>query len=179
MHLKPTSQQRLQRRLKSANNISTVAAIIQTRSSTANLFLPLPTGTPPNIMTWNVEGLKEVAKYGLILDFCKTKKMSLLCTQETKANSSCSFQQNGWEILFSGIPKDVHHGVGFCVSPILCSHARHFKPHSSRICEITLGTLPHPITIVNIYAPVPWTLWKPIVSGTILGGSGTFPTQSP
>ena len=42
---------------------------------------------------------------------------------------------------------------GFFVSPSLRSRVRDFKPHSSRICEITLDTLPHPITVVNIYAP--------------------------
>ena len=27
------------------------------------------------------------------------------------------------------------------------------KPHSPRICELTIATLPHPITVINIYAP--------------------------
>ena len=72
--------------------------------------------------------------------------------QETKSTSSYSFCKEGWEILLSGHPKDVHRGVGLFVSPILRSHTRDFKPHSSRICEITLDTLPHPITLVKIYA---------------------------
>ena len=153
IHLKPTSQHRLQRSLKSAQKHSTVAVVNQTRSTNKHVSLPLPTGTPLNISTWNVEGLKEVAKYDMILSFCKTHKISLLCAQETKADSSYTFQKSGWEILLSGTPKDIHHGVGFFVSPALRSHARDFKPHSSRICELTLDTLPHPITIINIYAP--------------------------
>ena len=100
-----------------------------------------------------MEGLREVAKYDLLLNFCTTNKISLLCVQETKTNSSYTFQKQGWEILLSGTPKDVHHGVGLFVSPSLRSHVRDFKPHSSRICEITFDTLPHPITVVNIYAP--------------------------
>ena len=104
-------------------------------------------------MTWNVEGLRETAKYDLILKFCIKHKVSLLCAQETKATSSYSFCRSGWEILLSGHPKEVHHGVGFFVSPTLRSHTRDFKPHSSRICELTLDTLPHPITVFNIYAP--------------------------
>ena len=50
-------------------------------------------------------------------------------------------------------PKDMHHDVGFFVSSALRSHVRDFKPHSSRICEVTLDTLPHPVTIKTIYAP--------------------------
>ena len=96
--------------------------------------------------------MRETAKYDLILKFCTKHKVSLLCAQETKSASSYSFCKSGWEILLSGHPKEVHHGVGFFVSPTLRSHTRDFKPHS-RICELTLDTLPHPITIFNIYAP--------------------------
>ena len=53
----------------------------------------------------------------------------------------------------SGLPNSKHHGVGFFVSPNLRSHVKDFKPHSPRICEITIDTLPHPTTIVNLYAP--------------------------
>ena len=53
----------------------------------------------------------------------------------------------------SGLPNSKHHGVGFFVSPSLRSHVKDFKPHSPRICEITIDTLPHPITIINVYAP--------------------------
>ena len=104
-------------------------------------------------MSWNVEGLKETAKYDSVLRFCSSNKISLLCAQETKVESSHTFVKNGWEILMSGLPSSKHHGVGFFVSPALRSHVKDFKPHSPRICEITLATLPHPITIPNIYAP--------------------------
>ena len=53
----------------------------------------------------------------------------------------------------SGLPSSKHHGVGFFISPSLRAHVSDFKPHSPRICEITFATLPHPITLVNIYAP--------------------------
>ena len=53
----------------------------------------------------------------------------------------------------SGLPTDKHHGVGFFVSPQLRLHVTNFIPHSPRIAEITLHTLPHPITILNVYAP--------------------------
>ena len=102
-------------------------------------------------MTWNVEGLRETAKYDLILKFCKIHRISLFCAEEIKSTSSYSFCKSGWEILLSGHPKEVHHGVGFFVSPTLRS--RDFKPHSSRICELILDMLPHPVTVFNIYAP--------------------------
>ena len=89
-------------------------------------------------MSWNVEGLKEVAKYDSILRFCATRKISLLCAQETKVESSSTFVKNGWEILMSGLPSSKHHGVGFFISPSLRAHVSDFKPHSPRICEIYL-----------------------------------------
>ena len=53
----------------------------------------------------------------------------------------------------SGLPADRHHGVGFFVSPQLRLHVTNFISHSPRIAEITLHTLPHPVTILNVYAP--------------------------
>ena len=100
-----------------------------------------------------MEGLRESAKYDVILSFCKLKSVSLLCAQETKAESSHFFIKNGWEILMSGLPTDRHHGVGFFVSPQLRLHVTNFIPHSPRIAEITLHTLPRPVTFLNVYAP--------------------------
>ena len=123
-----------------------------TRSATSNVSLPLPTNTDVHVLTWNLEGLRESAKYDAILSFCKLKSVSLLCAQETKAESSHFFIKNGWEILMSGLPTDRHHGVGFFVSPQLRLHVTNFIPHSPRIAEITLHTLPHPV-FLNVYAP--------------------------
>ena len=53
----------------------------------------------------------------------------------------------------SGLPSDKRRGVGFFVSPQLRSHVSDFIPHSPRIAEITVNTLPHKITIINVYAP--------------------------
>ena len=81
------------------------------------------------------------------------QSVSLLCAQKIKSESSRSFIKNGWEILMSGLPTDKHHGVGFCVSRQLRLHVTNFVPRSFRIAEITFHTLPHPITILNVYAP--------------------------
>ena len=126
------------------------------RSASSNISVPLPalpTNTDVHAMTWNVEGLREAAKYDAILSFCRTKSVSLLCAQEIKSESSHSFIKNGWEILMSGLPTDKHHGVGFCVSHQLRLRVTNFVPRSPRIAEITFHTLPHPITILNVYAP--------------------------
>ena len=88
IHLKPTTQQRLQSRLKSSQSLTTIAPINHTRDAGSKISLPLPTGTPLHLMTWNVEGLRETAKYDLILKFCIKHKVSLLCAQETKSTSS-------------------------------------------------------------------------------------------
>ena len=60
--------------------------------------------TTVRIATWNVEGLKEVAKYDQLLLFAKKHDFHLLAIQETKADSSHSFCKSGWEILHSSTP---------------------------------------------------------------------------
>ena len=49
-----TTQQRLQSRFKSSQSLTTIAPINQTRDAGSKISLPLPTGTPLHLMTWNV-----------------------------------------------------------------------------------------------------------------------------
>ena len=123
------------------------------RFASSNCSIPLPTNTDLHVLSWNVEGLRETSKYDQILSFRNKHNVSQLCAQETKAESSHTFCKSGWEILMSGLPSDKHHGVGFFISPKLRSHVSDFIPHSPRIAEITVNTLPHKITIINVYAP--------------------------
>ena len=44
------------------------------------------------------------------------------------------------------------HGVGFFVSPSLRPHLSNFLAHSPRICEVTVHTNLHPLTVFSIYA---------------------------
>ena len=117
-----------------------------------------PISIKPHIVrvaTWNVEGLKEVAKYDQILLFAKKHDCDfhLLAIQETKADSSHSFCKSGWEIFHSSTPEGKHHGVGFLVSPFLRPFITDFLAHTPRICEVTIRIIPHPITVFCIYAP--------------------------
>ena len=123
------------------------------RSVRDRCSIPIPTNPALSLWTWNVEGLRETAKYDSIISFCRSKNVSLLCAQENKVESSHYFNKNGWEILMSGLPAEKHHGVGFFVSPWLRSHVCDFIPHSPRIAEITVNTLPHKNIILNVYAP--------------------------
>ena len=152
---KPTSLKRLQCHItqSQSQSQSTRHLLHQSRDASSPLSLPLPTGTHLTLASWNIEGLKEVAKYDAILHFCQSLQISLLCVQETKAESAHSFTKSGWEILHSGTPHDKHHGVGFFVSPKLRAHITGFIPHSARVCELKLNVLPHPLTIINVYAP--------------------------
>ena len=109
--------------------------------------------TVVRVATWNVEGLKEVAKYDQILLFAKKHDFHLLAIQETKADSSHSFCKSGWEILHSSTPEGKHHGVGFMVSPFLRPFITDFLAHTPRICEVTIRIIPHPITVFCVYAP--------------------------
>ena len=112
----------------------------QLRYSQKSVSVPLPTGFQLQLATWNVEGLRETAKYDQILSLMNSKQIHLLAVQETKCESVPSFCKSGWEILHSGSSSSKHHGVGFFVSPSLRPHAHNFLVHSPRICEITLHT---------------------------------------
>ena len=125
----------------------------QLRQSDKSTSVPLPTGFDINIATWNVEGLREISKYDQILIFLTSGSIHLLAAQETKSESVHTFTKAGWEILHSGSATAKHHGVGFFVSPSLRPHVSNFLAHSPRICEITIHTNPHPITIFSIYVP--------------------------
>ena len=145
---KSTAQIRLQSQASSfANNAN------QLRNSCKSVAAPLPTGFDIHIATWNVEGLREVAKYDQILSFLRHRNIHLLAVQETKSDSISTFNKSGWEILHSGASNAKHHGVGFFVSPSLRPHVHSYLAHSPRICEITVRTNPHPITVFSIYAP--------------------------
>ena len=150
---RPTNTIRLQKQLKPCESRSTRHAPHQVRDIASGVSFPLPTGTFVKLATWNVEGLREVSKYDQIFRFAKQRGIELVLAQETKATSSHTFVKNGWEILHSGHPQSKHHGVGFFVSPSLRPHVMDFKPHSPRICEITVNVSPRKITVFNIYAP--------------------------
>ena len=109
--------------------------------------------TTVRLATWNIEGLKEVAKYDQLLPYAKKHDFHLLAIQETKADSSHSFCKSGWEILHSSTPTGKHHAVGFMVSPFLRPFITDFLAHTPRISEVTLQIIPHPITIFSVYAP--------------------------
>ena len=99
----PTYVERHSMQIKQATKHSLIHPISQSRSVKHSLAVPLPTSTHLRLMSWNVEGLKETAKYDSVLRFCSSNKFSLLCAQETKVESSHTFVQNGWEILMSGL----------------------------------------------------------------------------
>ena len=113
----------------------------------------LPSGTQLTVATWNVEGLKEVAKYDQLLTWADKSRINLMAVQETKSDSTYMFRKSGWEILHSSTPSGKHHGVGFFVSPQRRPHVSNFLVHPPRICEITLNVHPHPIKIFCLYAP--------------------------
>ena len=153
IHPKPTYVERFFKSSKSAQPSNHTVQFHKHRCVSSKSTIPLPTHTDLHVLSWNVEGLRETSKYDQILSFCGKRNISLLCAQETKAESSHTFCKSGWEILMSGLPTDKHHGVGFFVSPSHRSHVSDFIPHSPRIAEITINTLPHKITIINVYAP--------------------------
>ena len=77
--------------------------------------VPVPTGFPLQLATWNVDGLRETAKYDQIISFLNSKQIHLLAIQETKCESVNTFCKSGWATLHSGASNAKHHGVGFCL----------------------------------------------------------------
>ena len=131
IHPRPTYVERFVKSARSHSHNHYATHVHSMRSVTDKCSVPIPTNTAIFLWTWNVEGLRETAKYDSVISFCRNKNVSLLCAQETKAESS-------WQILTSGLPSDKHHGVGFFVSPWLRSHVTDFIPHSPRIAELTI-----------------------------------------
>ena len=153
IHPRPTYEERFIKSAKSQPHNSYSTQVHNMRSANDRCTVPIPTNTDLCLWTWNVEGLRETAKYDSIISYCRSQNVSLLCAQETKAESCHYFNKNGWQILMSGLPSEKHHGVGFFVSPWLRSHVSDFIPHSPRIAEVTVNTVPRKITILNVYAP--------------------------
>ena len=84
--------------IKKEGKQSLINPINHSRSAHSSLTIPLPTSTHLRIMSWNVEGLKEVAKYDSILRFFTTH-ISLLCAQEAKVESSITFVKTAGKYL--------------------------------------------------------------------------------
>ena len=142
IHPKPTYVERHYKNIKQARGFSLIHPINHSRSIQNSLTVPLPTPTHLRIMSWNVERLKETAKSDSIIQFCSQHRISLLRAQETKVESS----------LMSYAPPNIMAWASSFLPPfgLMSPALSHIPP---RICELTIATLPHPITIINIYAP--------------------------
>ena len=73
--------------------------------------------TPIKVATWNIEGLYELTKYELIMEYMIRNHVAIVAMQEAKATQTRSFLKKGFEFFFSGDSGSKHHGVGFVVSP--------------------------------------------------------------
>ena len=135
---KPTAQSRLLSQSRSYSQ-----GYNQLRHVEKPIAVPIPAGFSLQLATWNVEGLREIAKYDQIISFLNSKQIHLLAVQETKCDSVSTFKKSGWVILHSGASSAKHHGVGLFVSPSLRPHAHQFLTHSPRICELTIRTTSH------------------------------------
>ena len=118
---KPAAQYRLCSQSRSYSQV-----YHQLRRVNKPVAVPVSTGFSLQLATWNVEGLREIAKYDQIISFLNPKQIHLLAVQETKCESVNTFNKSGWEILHSGASNAKHHGVGCFVSPSLRPHAYHF-----------------------------------------------------
>ena len=81
IHPRPTYVERHYKNIKQASRYSLIHPINHSRSIQNSLTVPLPTSTHLRIMSWNVEGLKETAKYDSIIRFCSQHTKFLSCAQ--------------------------------------------------------------------------------------------------
>ena len=90
IHPEPTYIERLVMLAKTTALSNRRIHVHTNRSVTNRCTVPIPTDTDVSkkIWSWNIEGLRESAKYDSILSFCKSKNVSLLCAQKTKSESS-------------------------------------------------------------------------------------------
>ena len=117
-------------------------------------IVSIPTGFDLNIATWNVEGLREISKYDQILPFSLRSNIHLLAALLKRLNL-IPFTLSKKVVGKSSIPALLVPNVmelAF-LSPPLSVHMLSIFAHTPRICELTVCTNSHPITVFSIYAP--------------------------
>ena len=139
---KLTCQQNLQ------NNASVFRAVMSTAVSPCKLY-----ARSLKLATWNVEGLREVAKYDQIFAFMRKENVHMLAMQETHSTSIQEFSKDGFLILHSAAAGSPNHGVGFIVSPSLRPYVQSFMPLGPRLCSVVVNTSPRPLHVYCAYAP--------------------------
>ena len=105
------------------------------------------------LATWNIEGLREVAKYDQIFAFMRKENVHMLAVQETHSTSIQEFSKDGFLILHSAAAGSPNHGVGFIVSPSLRPYVQSFMPLGPRLCSVVVNTSPRPFHVYCAYAP--------------------------
>jgi exonuclease III len=103
--------------------------------------------------SFNVEGMKNVLKYPILINYMTKFSILIMAIQETHVCNTDHFVKDGFHFFFSGQAKDTHAGVGFIVSPKAVNLIIGFRSLSSRLCELTLRTAPLPTYLYSVYAP--------------------------
>ena len=97
-----------------SNNASVYRAVLSTAVAPCKLY-----AHSLKIATWNVEGLREVAKYDQIFAFMRKENIHMLAVQETHSTAIQEFSKEGFLVLHSAAADSPKHGVGFIISPSL------------------------------------------------------------
>ena len=105
------------------------------------------------LASWNVEGLREIAKYDQVFAFMQKHSIHILAMQETHSQCSQEFSKSGYLVLHSSSPQAPKHGVGFIIAPCLRPYVHSFLPLGPRLCSILVSTSPKPLHILCAYAP--------------------------
>ena len=131
-----------------ANNASLCRLVLSSAVAPCKLF-----ARSLRLASWNVEGLREIAKYDQIFSFMQKQSVHLLAMQETHASNPQEFSKSGFLVLHSAAPTSPNHGVGFIVSPELRPYVKSFLPISPRLCSVEINTSPKPLLVYCAYAP--------------------------
>uniref|UniRef100_UPI00404B0406 endonuclease/exonuclease/phosphatase family protein n=1 Tax=Flavobacterium sp. TaxID=239 RepID=UPI00404B0406 len=107
------------------------------------------------VATLNVRGMKEFAKREQIIQEMISRKIDIMCIQETKLPSSTVEKRKGHTFVFSTNSKDnrEHHGVGICYNNKMEKYRNNYKQINNHILTIEINMHGNPMTIASIYIP--------------------------
>ena len=109
------------------------------------------------IVSWNVEGLslQDPCKFEELKKIMRTNHIDIICFQESHIKGHPVFYDEDFLCILSGHCSDdrEYAGVGFLVSPHICSCVKSFLQFSNRLMCLRLRVQGGLLTFVNSYVP--------------------------
>jgi len=105
------------------------------------------------VATWNVEGL-STGKLAQLQGIMVRQDIQILCIQETHISGATYYLSDGYLIILSGGDGSRERGgVGFVISPSLCSSIIGFHCKSNRLASLRVKVKGGSAGLITAYAP--------------------------